>query len=188
VLILENDFHLLTNQEITYQAIYQAYNLLKNNQADIIRLRSRINPGEPFCGTIKYKKYHPDANSHFFKKINTWLIRQLMPYHTHKSIGMMFYDQDKNIRNYSKIFSFVQNIPVTDTRFLPWTNNPCLVKREFLLKNILQYAENYKTKRFVNGFKNLEIETNSYNWRKNRYKIALPEGIFTHKRIGNRGY
>jgi hypothetical protein len=188
VLILENDFHLLTNPEITRQTIYKAYELLKNNQADIVRLRSRTNPGEPFCGAFKYQKYYPNANSHFSKKISAWILRQLMPYHTHKSLGMMFYDIEKNIKNYPKFFHFTDNIPITDTRFLPWSNNPCLVKRDFLLENVLKYAENYKTRRFVNGFKNLEIETNSYQWRKNQYKIALPDGIFTHKRTGNRGY
>jgi len=188
ILILENDFHTLSAPNETQKALDKALYLLENNHAHIVRLRSRDNPGDPFCGQYKYKKYFPDSNSFFIKKLYAWFMRQIMPYHSQKTLGMIFYDLQKDPKNYPNIFHFHQNIPITNTHFLPWTNNPCLVKRDFLIKQVLEFAKNYPSKRRVNGFKNLEIETNSKLWRQNSYNIALPSGIFTHNRIGHRGY
>jgi hypothetical protein len=188
ILILENDFHLFENYDNAKQQIETAYHLIQNNHADIVRLRSRHKPGLPFCGTQKFKKYYPDKDARLMRRMLAWILRSIMPYHTKRALGMIFYDMNKNPADYPDVFHFIDNIPITNSVFLPWTNNPCLVKRDFLLNHVIGYAENVKSKRRVNGFKNIEIEVNSKKWRKNQYKIALLNGIFTHYRVGHRGY
>jgi len=50
-------------------------------------------------------------------------------------------------------------------------------------------AVSVKTKRHANHLPNLEIEMNkSRQWRRSGWKIACGLGLFTHERIGDRGY
>ncbi|MFT6072211.1 MAG: hypothetical protein ACJAXL_000746, partial [Alphaproteobacteria bacterium] len=77
---------------------------------------------------------------------------------------------------------------LVDSAYLPWTNQSILLRREFFLDIIIRYAEMAQTKRRINGFRNLEIEMNSDFWRQGHFKICVPKGLFTHRRIGDRGY
>jgi len=64
-----------------------------------------------------------------------------------------------------------------------------LINREFFLNKIIPMAVSVKTKRHANHLPNLEIEMNkSRQWRRSGWKIACGLGLFTHERIGDRGY
>ena len=53
---------------------------------------------------------------------------------------------------------------------------------------IIKKAESIKSSRGPTGFKNVEVELNSSWWRKNEFNIIVAPGLFTHKRLSDRGY
>ena len=69
-----------------------------------------------------------------------------------------------------------------------WANLAILVDRDTYLNTIIERAEKTKVKKHINGFKNIEIELNSFWWRKQNFKILVTPGLFTHKRLSHRGY
>ena len=71
---------------------------------------------------------------------------------------------------------------------LNWANLAFLVDRDKFLNIIIKKAESVKSKKRINGFKNIEIELNSSWWREKKYEVILAPGLFTHKRISDRGY
>ena len=62
------------------------------------------------------------------------------------------------------------------------------VNNEFHLEIIIKKAESIKSSRGPTGFKNIEVELNGSWWRKNEFKIIVAPGLFTHKRLSDRGY
>ena len=54
-----------------------------------------------------------------------------------------------------------------------WANLAILVDRDKYLNTIIERAEKTKVKKHINGFKNIEIELNSFWWRKQNFKILL---------------
>ena len=72
---------------------------------------------------------------------------------------------------------------------MPWTNQSILVNRDFFLNKIIPLARSVKTNRHANNLPNLEIELNKTpKWRESGWKIACGPGLFTHERVGDRGY
>jgi hypothetical protein len=57
ILLLENDLPLIENENNVYNQIERSIELLSKEPVIQIRLRSKSNPGEPFVGIKKYKKY-----------------------------------------------------------------------------------------------------------------------------------
>ena len=71
---------------------------------------------------------------------------------------------------------------------LNWANLAILVDRDVYLEKIIKKAEQTKSKKHINGFKNIEIELNNSWWRNNRFKILIAPGLFKHNRLSHRGY
>ena len=69
-----------------------------------------------------------------------------------------------------------------------WANLAILVDRNKYLKIIIDKAERTSVNKKINGFKNIEIELNNLWWRKQNFKILVTPGLFTHKRLSDRGY
>ena len=69
-----------------------------------------------------------------------------------------------------------------------WANLAILVDRDVYLEKIINTAEQIKSTKNINGFKNIEIELNNSWWRNNEFKILIAPGLFKHKRLSHRGY
>ena len=69
-----------------------------------------------------------------------------------------------------------------------WANLAILVDRDVYLQKIIKRAELTKSKKQINGFKNIEIELNNSWWLKNEFKILVAPGLFKHNRLSHRGY
>ena len=69
-----------------------------------------------------------------------------------------------------------------------WTNLAILVDRYVYLEKIIKTAEQIKSTKNINGFKNIEIELNNSWWRNNEFKIVVAPGLFKHNRLSHRGY
>ena len=56
ILLLENDLELIENTKSTSNQIKKSIDLLSKHNAIQVRLRSRLDPGEPFVAILKYKQ------------------------------------------------------------------------------------------------------------------------------------
>ena len=181
-LLLENDLPLIEGPEATFFQLKKSISLLSNPSIVQIRLRSRLFPGEPFVGIDKYKKF-------WSKSWKSKVYRTLRPIKAKKLIGTAPYviQNPENIhKNYiNNLSNGFYSVP---TSVLNWANLAIMVDRDFFLINIIKKAESMKSKKSINGFKNIEIELNNYWWRKQSWKLILAPGIFTHKRLSYRGY
>ena len=182
LLLLENDLELIENKKTTYNEIKKSIDLLYEPNVIQIRLRSTIKPGDPFVGKGKYKKYWSNNPQSYLKRI-------FRPFKAKRLIGDSIYVlENPEKRHPRKIKRLSDGFFLVSSSILPWTNQSILVDKTKYLEIIIKKAESIKSSRGPTGFKNVEVELNSYWWRKNEFKIIVAPGLFTHKRLSDRGY
>ena len=74
------------------------------------------------------------------------------------------------------------------TKVLNWSNLAIIVDKEFYINKIIKRVEEVDNKKNINGFKNIEIQLNDHWWRNQNWEIVLTPGLFSHKRLYDRGY
>ena len=182
LLLLENDLELIENTKTTFDQIQKSIHLLSKHNAVQVRLRSRLDPGEPFVGIQKYDQYW---SNNFFSTIK----RFFRPAKAKKLIGTSIYSiQNPEIRHSKFIKKLSNEFYLVSSSVLNWANLAILVDRDTYLKTIIKRAELTQSKNHINGFKNIEIELNSFWWREKEFKILMAPGLFKHNRLSDRGY
>ncbi len=182
LLLLENDLELVEEKEKTYNQIKKSIELLSRPQVIQIRLRSRINPGEPFVGLKKYQHY-------WSNDLLSCIKRFIRPNKAEKLIGTSTYLLEDPERRHPKyIEDLSDGFYLVSSLVLNWANLAILVDRNQYLETIIKKAEATKINKTINGFKNIEIELNDTWWRKQNFEIVVTPGLFTHKRLSYRGY
>ena len=182
ILLLENDLPLIEDKKNTFKQLKKSIELLSRPKVIQIRLRSRANPGDPFVGLKKYKQYWSDSLISSAKRF-------LRPIKAEKLIGTSTYLLENPEKRHSqKIYKLDDEFYLTYSSCLNWANFAILVDRDQYLDTIIKKAEETKTNKHINGFKNIEIELNSKWWRKQKFEIIVAPGLFTHNRLSYRGY
>ena len=182
ILLLENDLELVENKKETYSQLQKSINLLNKHQVIQVRLRSRKIPGEPFVGLRKYKSYWSDNIISKTKRI-------LRPFKAERLIGTSIYYHKEPHKIHPNIVKQIDNsFYLVTSSVLNWANLAILVDRDIYLETIIKKAEQTKSKKNINGFKNIEIELNNSWWRTNQFKIVIAPGLFKHNRLSHRGY
>jgi hypothetical protein len=159
-LILEHDWYLQENKQITYNRLKTSMSLLDNSY-DCIKMRSMSKPGFTDFSVIRYldnplevydteiELYHPHLldTCHMYKNIH-----EIFPNKINQIFedGCMFYTSTSRYGNY--------------------TNNPCMYKTKFYL----DILENFMCEKD-------ELEGKLHKWWAHQnFKIAHSEGLFTH--------
>ncbi len=186
ILFLENDCPLIESHDEAERQLNTSLELLAQNDVIVARMRSVRNPGEAFDTLDKYKRY-------FDPGLLPALRRTLRPSKANRLSGTGIYQQSKGTDPAQKHAKFIKQAENgfyrVSTRAMPWTNQSILIRRSDFLDIIVPYAQSRKTTRKVNGFKNLEVELNqSRFWTQSGWDIACGPGLFTHARVGDRGY
>ena len=182
LLLLENDLPLIENKKETFYQLNESIKILNNYSVSQIRLRSKKNPGDPFHGIEKYNRY-------WNGKFSSNLRKFIRPSKAKKLIGTSVYvDKNPHLKHPNYIYRFPNGFYSISTQVMNWSNLAILVDRKFFLDVIIKEAENTNRKNNINGFKNIEIELNKSWWRNQSWKIIVAPGLFTHKRLGDRGY
>ena len=182
ILLLENDLPLIENENTTYNQIKRSLELLSKETVIQIRLRSKSNPGEPFVGIKKYQKYW---SNDFFSSVK----RFIRPIKAQSLIGTSVYLlKEPEKRHPEHVKKLSDGFYSVTSSVLNWANLAILVDREKFLSIIIKKAESIKSSKSINGFKNIEMELNTYWWKKQNYEIIIASGLFTHQRISYRGY
>ncbi len=182
ILLLENDLELIENENETYSQLQKSINFLKKYRFIQVRLRSRKIPGEPFVGLSKYKSYWSDNIISRTKRI-------LRPFKARRLIGTSTYYHEEPDKIHPNIVKKIDdNFYLVTSSVLNWANLAILVDRDIYLEKIIKKAEEIKSKKNINGFKNIEIELNNSWWRNNEFEILVAPGLFKHNRLSHRGY
>lgn len=154
VLVLEHDWNLIENIDITYNRLKEGIEML-DGEYDAIRYRHRIKPGVPhfsFRNIGNELNYYDEeiecTSPHLLDSLH-WL-----------DPAVEFPDK---IQKYGEYF-------VTTSRWGNWTNNPTMYKKDFYLKVVEPFAG-----------EGIALEGNiSRWWAKQQFKVAHGEGLFMH--------
>lgn len=192
VLYLENDLPLVADIDNVKKIINKGIELLENGSVDMVRLRARFNPGEQFSDINKYSKiYKPveiderfidfdrlSKTSDFMRRIR----RIFRPFKAIRMIGRSLYVE----KNPDVLFpKYVKNAGggyyVVDSSVINWTNQSILLSKKFFFQ-MLDFCEKHP-RLGAYPFHFMEPELNCRWWRKQHFKIAVCDGIFTHNRL-----
>jgi len=154
VLVLEHDWKLIENLDITYSRLSSGINLLDNG-FNCIRYRHRKEPGYPHFSS----RHIGNELTYYDEEI------ECTSPHLLDSVHWLdpFVEFPDKIQKYEDYF-------VTTSRWGNWTNNPCLYKKKFYLDVVTPFAGD-----------GISLEGNiSKWWAKQNYKVAHGEGLFKH--------
>ena len=188
ILYLENDFNLLVPPEEAFRELERALKWIESGRVDIVRLRSLFNPGIPCTDPHKYSTlYRPtdiDPRFRFAGDLASGnpLLRWLRPFKARRIAARSAYVEREPERLFPRVFRREPEGLVTTSAYLNWTNNPVLIRRELFLR-IADYADAHPSHRTVGGFQDFEKPLNCHWWRAQKFRIGLPDGIFTHNRL-----
>ena len=157
-LFLEEDWALIEDENKVREQLEIGTHILWAGAADVIKLRSRFNPGDPLY-TIQFKGRERDCAEHMGESIH-WIQ----------------YPEDYYPDVFSK-FDFGESDVSDDwylinSKYVAQTNNPCLHSKEFYMKHIAPFS----------GVGNeLEGKILEY-WQKGNFKVSHSSGLFKHER------
>ena len=197
VLILENDIPVCVSPESMRDQLGDALHLLEVGVVDLVRLRNRFNPGEQNRFASMYSRFWPVrdpdprwADTEILDNAPSWkkLLRRLLrPGKATRWCGRSPYIE----RAPETLFpNYIRRIGpdffLVDSWVLPWTNQCTLISRE-RFGQLLDYADAHPSRHIHNSEGNklptLETPLNCFWWRRRHFRIGLPEGIFTHRRL-----
>ncbi|MGF1456049.1 MAG: hypothetical protein ACFB6R_11835 [Alphaproteobacteria bacterium] len=190
VLLLENDFKLVEDRDTAARELATALDLLRTGRCQVIRLRSRRQPGPPLTGLQKYRRLYPVEGDGPWQRAAKGALRMIRPDKARRNLAACVYLYEDPSMVHPDV---IRRDPDTgfflvSSRFMNWTNQAFLIERQFFLDRIIGYAKTHATRRGINNFRSLEIEMNSPYWRRSGWHVGLGDGLFTHARRDDRGY
>ena len=189
IVMVENDCPLIETGDNIRRQLTRAQSLLVDGSADVVRLRSRRDPGEAFDTVDKYARVYPEEGAAFSSKFKARMIRLLRPGKARRLIGTAVYVEEAPEEKFPNMIKRIENdFFLVPTSVMTWTNQSIMINREFFLDSIIARADAVEGRRTVNNFKNLEIQMNDRWWRTRGWTVAVAPGLFTHRRLGHRGY
>jgi FkbM family methyltransferase len=156
VLLLEHDWELTENFVDTRFRLSEGLKMLQAD-TDVVRFRSRRNPGFPLFVVDGYLNNELNYYDHKIDLVSPHLFETMhwVPFPDQQYPGLIF----SEMGHY-----------VTTSRWSSWTNNPCLHRRDFYIELVSWFAE-----------KGMLLEPEiSHWWSRQQFKIAWGEGLFTH--------
>lgn len=196
VLFLENDCPCVEPLAEVISQFDRSRQLFAADEIDILRLRHRWIVGDGFR-LRRYLAYfppvalHPEFTQHdqlafAASPARAALTRRLRPAKARNLSGRALYveefpeqTQPGRIRSHPA----EDGLYLTDSRYLNWTNQSVLTTRRFFLDTIMPYVRAHPSGRTSNGFQSPERPLNCAWWRRQRFRIAVGRGLFTHRRL-----
>ena len=177
LLMLQNDCPLVADADFTRRYLVEAQELLASGQADIVRCRSRTCPGQGFADRKKFARFYGDGWQPLLRRF-------FRPVKARRMIGRAPYAIPDADRRFPSYVTRHGNFLVVDSEVINFTDQPFLISRTLML-SLLDWAKANPRGRQPPGRQALEICLNSSWWRKQHFKVAVGEGLFTHARLGS---
>jgi hypothetical protein len=156
ILLLEHDWKLIENENVTYERLNTGVELL-NNGFDCIRYRHRTQPGYPHF-SMKHIGNELEYYDDYYKMKSPHLLDSLHWLNPDERFP------DKIQKN-GEYFT-------TTSRWGNWTNNPCMYNRDFYINTVGQFVD--ETNQITS-----EGEVAVW-WANQEFKVAHGEGLFKH--------
>jgi hypothetical protein len=154
ILLLENDWVILPEYfSIVYSELVKGIDMVEKNKADVVKFRSRRDPGDPLY-TLQFANCEMKSPKHLFECV-----------HWRESP-----DQD--------FPEYISKDPETGlyyakSKYANQTNNPCIYNKEFYIKNISPFSgEGVQLEEKIFDW-----------WADQDFTVAHGEGLFTHYRL-----
>jgi len=171
-LFLEKDFRLVEPLPCVIEQILTGQQLIQQQQAHVVKYRSRYNPGRPNWAEVSYKgkeelvfKRQPNLLCNFYHFVD--FPAQRWPQHF-------------RVCNEEPLFFCV------DSEFCNWTNNPFMVRTSWWFENfVTQFDEVREAEPSFNleGFMNWHPGA----WNDRHFIVAEGDGLFKHCDANNFG-
>lgn len=196
VLFLENDCPCIEPAAEVSSQLERARRLFADDQLEILRLRHRWQIGDDFQ-LQKYLSIYPPLALHAefdqhsqLEAVPSKLVattrRLSRPFKAAQMSGRAIYIEEHPERAQTgriQRLAGEDELFVTDSRYLNWTNQSVLTTRKFFLETIMAYVRANPSQRTSNGFQSPERPLNGSWWRDQRFRIGVGRGLFTHRRI-----
>ena len=188
LVLAENDYMLIESRTEVERQLAIARQHIADGSAHVWRLRHRWLPGETW-GIKKIEKFWPKPDASLSECRSAMWRRMVRPLKAQRLIGWnVFLDEFAEKRFPNLIRRTDEGDLLVSCRCLPWANNVFMIRRDFFLNEVIPAAEAAIRGRLVNGFPSIETELNRGWWRKQDYWIGVGKGLFTHRRLADRGY
>lgn len=196
ILFLENDCPVVESAEEVRTQLERARRLFSNDILDVLRLRHRWDVGDGFQ-LRKYFAFYPPHHLHseFSERSQlegspspavASLRRLLRPGKASHLSGRGIYAEkfpERVHRSRIQRHATEDELFLTDSRYLNWTNQSVVTRRDFFLDPIMAYVRRYPSRRTSNGFQSPERPLNCSWWRRQCFRIGVGRGLFTHRRF-----
>jgi hypothetical protein len=165
-LILEHDWKLIENPEVTYHRLRNGIEFL-NRGTHTIRLRHRKHPGYPHFSE-RYMNVDWDY-------IDPWIGTKSS--HLLDCVHWIENPEQKFSDKITKVNFLGEDYFVADSEVSNWTNNPGLFKTKFFHQVLTEFPG-----------EGIDLEKNiSYWWARQHFTCAHGEGLFKHEDIAKYG-
>jgi hypothetical protein len=193
VLFLENDCPLIeTRDEVEFQ-LKTARQYLESGIIDVMRLRSRLHPGEAFADVQKYLRYYPvrkkeplvDIRPYRLEIMFRWLWR-VKRYNLSRMKGRAIYVEQAAEELFPEVIQkTAEGFWILDSCCADWTNQSVLCRRDFftltcscpMLTPTRLRAPATASKSPERPLKLPLVAATS------TFKIGQGKGLFTHRRV-----
>ncbi|MGH1419496.1 MAG: hypothetical protein ACRBCJ_11615 [Hyphomicrobiaceae bacterium] len=189
IVMVENDCPLIENKVEAERQLNRGRALIATGEVKVVRLRSRKDPGEAFDTVDKYNRFYGPDDAPLIEQVGKKVLRTLRRGKAKRLIGTSVYvEAEPDTKFPTYIRRTDDDCFLLPTSVMTWTNQSIMIGRKFFLDTIIARSEAVNGRRKVNGFKNLEIELNDRWWRTRGWTVGVTPGLFTHRRLGDRGY
>ncbi len=154
ILLLENDWELVENISNVYKIISNSISFLKDDNADVIKLRHRKNYGHPLWSKIAFEGNELNGLTHILESIH-WI----------GNPHLKFPDYIEKIKAGPDWFC-------SSSKNACFSNSPSLYKKSWFMHNLFKFF--YESN-------NLWLERDIQEWWQNQdFKVVMGPGLFKH--------
>ena len=191
LLVLENDIEAIAGPEATAACLRTALADMRAEDIPVFCLRSRARPGQGTSGARKFQRcYGVEEPLHAgiaARRASWWDRLAMRRKHLtlDRFLGNAVYVEAAPERRFPQAW---RRLPsgnlVTRSRYRNWSNQAVLVRRDFLVDEVLERTATHPDPRTINGHQDIERALNRPWWR--RRDVAMGharDGVFTHARL-----
>ena len=194
VLFLENDCPTIASPHEVKRELDLAIDYLMNGKIDVMRLRSRLYPGEGFADITNYLRYYlprdPEPSVDITGLITPawkrWLRWIFKPYNVHRMKGRSLYVEKHPESLFPNTIQKTEDgIWIGDSSCMDWTNQSVLTKRTLFTDVLMPYLDTHflGLSKASKSRNDPERPLNCRWWRNHHFKIGQGPGIFSHNRF-----
>ena len=181
VLLLEDDLPLVEGADEVRRQVALATDHLLSGRAQVVRLRSRREPGAAFGLPDAYRRYHGEGALPALR-------RTLRPGKAKRLVGGAPYVRDKADRAHRGLIDRADDgTYLVSAACLPWTNQAVMLRRDVFLERVAAHAGAGSGRRRADGRLGTGKAWNAHRWQRSGWTVAVPEGLFTHGHLPGHG-